>query len=107
MYKVVVLVIRKEGTTRDEFLRSWRSEHPRFVEQMPGILRYRQSPAIQHKSVWPFDGMAELWFASLGDIAAAFKGPEAKALFDHEEHFIGDLKWFVAEEFEVPLKERT
>lgn len=90
--------------TRDDFMRCWQQSHPPFVRKLPGIARYRQSPAIEHKTQWPFDGMAELWFSSLKEIASAFDGPEAKALFEHEHHFIGDLTWFIAQELEIPLE---
>ena len=104
MYRVVVMIRRKPGMSREEFLRHWMQDHPAFVERLPGIRRYRQNAAIEHRTAWPFDGMAELFFESLGDIARAFDGVEAKALFAHEEDFLEDATWFIADEGnEVPL----
>lgn len=103
-YKIVAVVKRKEGLSREEFLRSWHEEHPRFVSRLPGIRRYRQNPAISHRDkVWPFDGIAELWFDSVADVARAYSGPEAEALFEHEHHYIEDMQWILAEEVEVDL----
>ena len=103
-YKIVAVVRRKEGLSREEFLRIWQQEHPAYVSRLPGIRRYRQNPAIAHKDkAWPFDGVAELWFDSVGDVARAYAGPEAEALFEHEHHFLGDMQWILAEEVEIDL----
>jgi uncharacterized protein (TIGR02118 family) len=100
--KVVALIRRRDELTREEFLRYWQIEHPRFVWQLPELRRYVQSPAIEHRATWPHDGMAQLWFPSLGAVARAFASPQADALRAHEEHFIKDLQWFLASETEVP-----
>lgn len=99
--KVVALIKARPDIGRDEFLQKWQVEHPAFVWQMPGVLRYFQSPAIEHRTEWPYDGLAELYFASVGDVARAFASPQADALREHEEEFIADLSWFLTEETEV------
>ncbi|CAH0156710.1 EthD family reductase [Microbacterium sp. Bi121] len=104
MYRVIVVIRRKVGMAREEFLEHWLADHPRFVERLPGVRAYRQSPAIEHRKEWPFDGMAELFFDSLGDIARAFDCVEARELFAHEEDFLEDATWFIADEGrDVPL----
>ncbi|MFS0865743.1 EthD family reductase [Microbacterium sp. 179-B 1A2 NHS] len=104
--KVVVVVRRAEGLSRDEFIQRWIDEHPAFVRRLPGVRGYRQSLAIQHRRAWPFDGMAEIEFDSVGSVARAFDSDEAKALFAHENHFIGSLDWFISHEaIVVPLEE--
>lgn len=69
--------------------------------RLPGIRGYRQSPAIEHRKHWPWDGSAEMWFDDVDSVRAAFAGPEADFLREHEEHFIGDLDWFLATETTV------
>lgn len=105
MLKVCVFIEKKDGISREEFLHYWRDEHPQFVRALPGVKRYLQNPAIEHKKSWPADGLAELWFDELRDVARAFDSAEADALRKHEEHFIGKMTWFIAEEIEVPLNE--
>lgn len=105
MQKIIAIIHKKSDITRSEFLRRWQVEHPDYVRKLPGLRRYVQNPAIEHKSAWPADGVAELWFASLRDIATAFEGPDADALREHEEHFIGRIDWFVATETEVPVND--
>lgn len=103
MHKIVALVTKKPDLTRSEFLYEWNERHPKYVSRLPGIRRYRQNPAIDHHKQWPYDGMAELWFDSVKDIALAYSGEEARVLFEHEESFLSDMSWFIAEEREIDL----
>lgn len=105
MYKVMVMITRKQGMSREDFLRHWMQDHPDFVRALPGVRRYRQSVAIEHRTPWPVDGVAELWFGSVRDIAVAFDRTreEVTRLFEHEDEFIEDASWFIAEEHDVPL----
>lgn len=103
MYKIVAMISRKDGMSREEFLEHWKKDHPAFVKKLPGLRRYRQNVAIDHHTVWPVDGVAELWFDSLRDIAIAFDKKRSKDLFAHEEKFIGEMKWLIVEEHEVAL----
>ena len=103
MIKVIAVIKGRSDLSREDFLRYWRDEHPHFVRQLPGILRYCQNPAIEHHKKWPFDGAAELWFDSVKDVAAAFDSEAAIALRAHEKHFISEIVWFLANEHEVPI----
>jgi len=101
MIKVVAVIRRRADLDRDEFLRLWQREHPPLVLQLPGLRAYRQNPAIAHRSAWPWDGCAELWFDDVAAVRDAFASPAADALRAHEEHFIGDIDWFLATETTV------
>lgn len=103
MIKIVAIVRKKPHLSREQFLQQWYEEHPVFVRKLPRIKRYRQNPSIEHKKEWPFDGMAELWFDSVKDVAIAYAGPEAEALRDHEEHFLADMQWSIVEERPIDL----
>ena len=103
MVKIVAIITRLDGMDRHTFLRYWQQEHPPYVRRLAGLRRYVQSPALDGSKEWPYDGIAELWFDSVRDVAAAFDGPDADALREHEEHFIGNLQWFLTEETEVPV----
>lgn len=107
MFKIVAVIQAKDGLAREQFLHHWHVEHPEFVRRLPGIHRYRQNHSIDHRSEWPFDGIAEIWFESLNDIRLAYAGPEAKALMEHEALFIADLKWSITEEREIDVAEQA
>lgn len=104
MVKVVAVIRRRPGQERAEFLRHWQQDHPAYVRALPGLRRYVQNPAIEGYRTWPYDGVAELWFDSVRDVAAAFDSPQAATLREHEENFIGELLWFLADEREIPLE---
>ncbi|GAB93008.1 EthD family reductase [Gordonia rhizosphera] len=99
--KVVALIKARPDISREQFLHKWQSEHPAFVWRLPEVERYFQSPAIEHHSTWPYDGLAELYFPSVGAVARAFASPEADALREHEEDFIESLSWFLSTETAV------
>ncbi|MGW4337594.1 EthD family reductase [Rhodococcus koreensis] len=99
--KIVALITSKSELSRDEFLHFWNVEHPRYVWKLPELERYVQNPAIEHRKDWAYDGMAELWFPSVAAVAQAFSSPEADAVREHEEEFIGDITWFLASESEI------
>lgn len=103
MTKIIALISRRPGLSREQFLEQWQVEHPRYVRKLPGLRRYVQNPAIEHRRPWPYDGAAELWFDDLPAVAAAFDSPAADALREHEEGFIGKLEWFVCNELDIPL----
>lgn len=103
MVKIVAVVTRREGLSREEFLDQWQRVHPPLVRRLSGLRRYRQNPSIEHHSPWPFDGIAELWFDSKAAIALAYQGPAAEALFAHEREFLGDMQWSIVEEREIGL----
>ena len=98
MYRVIVVIRRKAGMSRADFLHHWLQDHPSFVRRLPNLRGYRQSPAIEHRKDWPYDGMAELFFYSVSDIARAFDGAPAKDLFAHEHDFLDEVEWFIADE---------
>lgn len=99
----MVVLRRKEGLSREEFLDHWQRLHPLFVERLPGIRHYRQNVAIEHRKQWPFDGIAEMSFDTVADVRTAFSSPAATELFAHEDEFLGRIEWFIAEESNIPL----
>jgi uncharacterized protein (TIGR02118 family) len=102
MMKIVALIRKPEDMPHAEFLQHWQVDHPQYVWALPGVRRYVQNAAVQNRKSWPFDGCAELWFDSVKDVAIAFDSAQAGPMHQHEERFISELTWFLAEESEVP-----
>lgn len=101
MIRLVFLLRRRPELTLEEFQRVWRDEHGPLVASHQGalgILRYTQShrlddPANDAMAAArggmepPYDGVAELWWAS--EEALAGGSPEAgAALLEDERRFI-------------------
>lgn len=104
--KLVYLLRRKPGVSREDFQAYWRDKHGPFVaERSPqfGIRRYVQSHAfdnpldammVQSRGTLDegFDGVTEIWWDSLASFMAAAGTPDgakaAQAFVDDEANFV-------------------
>lgn len=81
MVKLIALLKRKPGYSKEEFARRWLDEHIKLSSRMPGLLGYRINLAIEHQpdgdNIEPiYDGTAELWWDSVEAMEAAFASEE-------------------------------
>jgi len=106
MIRLTYALRRRPDLTRDEFQRYWRETHAPLVETVAATLRIRRyvqahtlatplDGALRDSrgaTVEPFDGVAELWWDSVDDLAAAMSTPEgaqaARQLLEDEANFI-------------------
>jgi uncharacterized protein (TIGR02118 family) len=103
--KLVFCLTRRAGLSREEFQRYWRERHAPLVERHAATLRIRRyvqlhalsSPmndALRASRGGPeaYDGVAELWWDSLDDLAAATATDEGRRageeLLEDERRFI-------------------
>lgn len=68
MLKVISLLKRKEGMSREEFYHWAKNEHPALGMAIPTLKHYRMNPARLDEPEPAFDAVSEMWF----DDAAAF-----------------------------------
>lgn len=68
LYKGIVLLKRKEGTSREEFLQWLLSRHSRFSKSLPDVLRYTGSLVVAPGPRYafpngepPYDLINEIW----------------------------------------------
>ena len=83
MIKLIALLKRKPGMTREQFTRRWLDEHIKLSSKMPGLRGYLINIAIDHQpeggGIEPiYDGTAELWWDSVEAMEAAFASEEGK-----------------------------
>jgi len=106
MIKLVFSVRRREDMSREEFQRYWREQHAPLVKrhaQTLHIRRYVQTHArdtdldetlsgSRGSELQVYDGVAELWWDSLEDLAAAASSEAGQAagqeLLEDERRFI-------------------
>jgi uncharacterized protein (TIGR02118 family) len=105
MIKLVFCVRRRPDIDEAEFHRYWRDEHGPLVRRHAEVLRIRRyvqthridTPAndalrASRNTQQPYDGVAELWWESIDDLAAGTSSPEgiaaAQALLEDEQRFI-------------------
>ncbi len=107
MVKVIVLLTRREGMSREEFARYWREQHLPLVAKLPGMRRLIANYVIPDPNgpPPPYDGVAEDWFDDLQAHDAALASPQGQAVLADAPNFL-DMSRFqllVVEEEEVPL----
>jgi len=115
MIKLVFTLRRREGMSREEFQRYWREQHAPLVKRHAGTLRIKRyvqthsretdfdeaASASRGSEARFYDGVAELWWDSLEDLAAVYSSEAGQAagaeLLEDEQRFI-DLSrsplWF-------------
>jgi uncharacterized protein (TIGR02118 family) len=106
MIKLVFVIRRREGMTREEFQRYWTEEHAQLVKCHAGVLRVRRYVQTHARDTdlddalagsrgsepRQYDGVAELWWDSIDDLVQAATSEEGQtaqqALLEDERRFI-------------------
>ena len=106
MIKLVFVIRRREGMTREEFQRYWREEHAQLVKRHAELLRIRRYVQTHARDTdlddalagsrgsepRQYDGVAELWWDSIDDLVQAATSEEGQtaqqALLEDERRFI-------------------
>jgi uncharacterized protein (TIGR02118 family) len=104
MVKIVTLIKRKAGMSKEDFSEYWANVHaPLAMSEKgpPGFRRYAQvdrlrTPVVgeagfEHLQDAEFDGIAEMWFDdwdSLNDCLTFFFGDEGKAVREDMDKFV-------------------
>lgn len=78
MIKLIALLKRKPGITREEFARRWIEDHTRISSGLPGLAGYRINIASERQPAGVsgeplYDGTAEMWWESIDAMEAAFE----------------------------------
>ena len=84
MVKLIALLKRKPGMSKEEFAQRWLTEHTKLSTKIPGVRGYRINIATDRQpdgtGVEPiYDGTAEMWWDSIDAMEAAFATKEGKA----------------------------
>jgi uncharacterized protein (TIGR02118 family) len=86
MVKMVVLLVRKESYSHDEFTTYWEKEHAPLVDDLPNVQRYLTSlPTDPEESA--YDGIAELYFEDMAALGEAFDSAAGDALLEDAAEF--------------------
>ena len=108
MVKVVVLLTRREGMSREEFERYWREWHLPLVAKLPGLRRLVANHVLldPNDTAPAYDGVAEDWFDDLQAHDAALASPQGQAVLADAPNFLDMARFqlLVVEEQEVPLR---
>jgi uncharacterized protein (TIGR02118 family) len=105
MIKTIGLLTRKDGWSREQFMKHWVEIHAPLAHAVPGLLRYVQNHITGERTradipatAVEIDGIAELWFDNQAALDTAARSPEMKALHDDGAKFIGRIRSYVVDE---------
>ena len=71
MFKVVILLRRKEEKSSHEFRNWWIGKHAVIARQLPGLKKLYYNMVDSENAL--YDGIAKLWFDSKEDFEEAYK----------------------------------
>ena len=89
MAKLIFLLRRKSGTTREQSLSYWAgSAHTELVEKLPGLEKWVQNAVTGGPGAADCDGVGELWFASDEAMAEALASPQMAQVLENSKMFL-------------------
>lgn len=83
MVKLIALLKRKPGISKEEFAQRWLNEHIKLSTLIPGVRGYRINIATDRQPEGTgdepiYDGTAEMWWDSIEVMEEAFASNEGK-----------------------------
>jgi uncharacterized protein (TIGR02118 family) len=89
MMKVVYVMFKKAGMSREEFRRYWKETHAPIAKEMPGLKEYVQNHAHSDPegNEPPYDGFDELYFESQEAMEEALATSEGEATLGDMPNF--------------------
>lgn len=102
MYKVVILVQKREDLTYDEFVEYWHDVHGPMADDLPNLVRYTRSLPFDTNET-DYDGLAQLYFESKADLKADLTSDVGQELQADLDNFVGDHEVMLVEE-EQPIE---
>ncbi len=89
MAKVIFLLRRKPGTTREECLTYWGGEtHTSIVGRVPGLDKWVQNAVTGGPGDADCDGIGEMWFATDDVMNNALNSPEMREAIEDAKNFL-------------------
>lgn len=82
MLKIISLLKRKEGLSREEFCGWAKNEHPQLAKGLLDIRGYRMNVARLDEPEAAFDAISEMWFEDTAAFDAAFATPHGQKTRD-------------------------
>ncbi len=98
MIKLMYILKRKEGMSREEFKDYWLNTHAPLVLKMPNLRKYVVNISSGDAD---FDGVAELWFDSAEDMNMALKSEAGKAVVKDAGNFVSKAHVLTVEEHNI------
>lgn len=80
MFKLIILLVKKETMSDEEFAKYSLTKHAPLASKMPGLKRYVINVTTRPPNKEPeYHSCAELWFDDKESMKTAFSSPEGRA----------------------------
>lgn len=113
MVKLIALLKRMPGFTREEFARRWLDEHILLSSKMPGLRGYYVNICTSYQPEGTgeeplYDGTAELWWDSVEDMEKGFASEEGRIAGEDADTFATvRLHLYTDEHAIIPFRPRA
>lgn len=97
MFKAMILLKRKAGTSREDFAKWLLEQHRPLAETLPGLSRSVFN-LVRTDSPEVCDGISELWFESQADFDRAYASDIGKAVAADSINNVGERTRLFVEE---------
>jgi uncharacterized protein (TIGR02118 family) len=95
MFKVIILLTRRDDMTREAFADWWLQQHAPMARRLPGLKRLTFNLVTTGTGI---DGVSELWFDTQADFEAAYATEVGRAVVaDSTANVAKRERLFVAE----------
>lgn len=106
MIKLIALLKRKPGMTREEFAKRWVEEHTQISRKLPGLRGYRINIATARQPEGAdqeplYDGTAEMWWDSVDEMEASFNTEIGKRAGNDGDSFTVVRQHLYTEEYDI------
>ena len=89
MPKLIFILQRKAGTTREACLKYWEGErHNAIVRTIPGLAKWVENHVISAPGEPACDGVGEMWFESDEAMQSALNSPVMAAAVEDAKNFL-------------------
>ena len=100
----MVLLMKKDNLSDEEFTRYWLHTHAPLVKKMPGVRKYVVN--VVKKSLnreLDYHGVVELWFDNVDSMKMAFASPEGRITQEDTYKFASSITSLYIEEHDIRL----
>ena len=89
MPKLIFILQRKAGTTREACLKYWEGEqHTAIVRTIPGLAKWVENHVISAPGEPACDGVGEMWFESDEAMQSGLNSPAMAAAVEDAKNFL-------------------
>ena len=99
MFKMIILMRKKQGMSDEEFANYWLRTHAPLASKMPRLRKYVVNTVQRPPNKEPeYHGVVELWFDDKEDMKIAFASPEGRSTQQDSQSFTSLMTTLFVEE---------